>query len=78
MPSAALSRSLDSDVIDQHELAKNVAKEDWLPTCCYMSEWSFQWLDYITRTTGLLTKSVRFVETEGLFYVQTISRDAQA
>ena len=45
--------------IDQHELVKNVAREDWLPSFCYTSEWSFQWVDYITRTTGLLTKSVR-------------------
>ena len=60
--------------IDQHELVKNIAKEDWLPSFCYISEWSFQWLDYITRTTGLLTKSVRFIEMKG-FTMSKLSQE---
>lgn len=27
----------------------------------YLTEWSFQWLDYITRVTGRLTKSIRLL-----------------
>ena len=73
---------LGVDVIDQHKVAQNVAWQDWLPTYCYVSEWSFQWLDYITRTTGLLTKSVRFVELKkaslSKFSQEMLSRDAQA
>lgn len=73
---------LGVDVIDQHKVAKNVAREDWLPTYCYVSEWSFQWLDYITRTTGLLTKSVRFVDLKkaslSKFSQEMLSRDAEA
>lgn len=30
------------------------------------SEWTHQWLDYVTRTTGRLTKSVRFVDMTDL------------
>jgi hypothetical protein len=46
----------------------------------YISEWTFQWLDYVTRTTGRLTKSVRFIDFRGasLFSVnrQAVKRDA--
>jgi len=45
---------------DQHGLVKNISEEDWLLVLIYISEWSFQWLDYVTRTTGRLTKSIRF------------------
>jgi hypothetical protein len=51
--------------VDQHGLAKNVGKKDWLPTLCYISEWTFQWVDFVTRTTGRLTKSARFLDMEG-------------
>jgi len=30
-----------------------------------MSEWNFQWLNYVTRTTGRLKKIVRFFSMEG-------------
>jgi hypothetical protein len=65
---------LNVEVIDQREVVKSVAKEDWLPSFCYTIEWSFQWLDYITRTTGLLTKSARFVEMKG-FSMSRLSRE---
>lgn len=28
----------------------------------YISEWTHQWLDYVTRTTGRLTKNVQFLD----------------
>ena len=52
--------------IDQHRLATQLPEDLWLPTFMYMSEWTHQWLDYITRTTGRLTKHVRFVNADGL------------
>jgi len=52
--------------MDQHRLVKELSEDYWLPTFVYLSEWCHQWLDYVTRTTGLLTKSVRFLDTFGL------------
>ena len=66
---------LNTAIVDQHELVKNIAKEDWLPCWLYMKEWSFQWLDYITRTTGLLTKSVRLAEMKG-YTMSKLSQEA--
>ena len=48
--------------VNQHELVKNVPEEDWLPSFMHYSEWAYQWQDRITRTTGRLTKSVRFID----------------
>ena len=48
--------------LDSHGLMANVKEENWLPTFAYVNEWSFQWCDYITRTTGRLTKLVRLVD----------------
>jgi hypothetical protein len=50
--------------IDQHALVKNLDEKDWLPSFLYFSEWSFQWLDYVTRVTGRLTKSVRLIDLQ--------------
>ena len=48
--------------MNQHELVKNVPESDWLPSFMHFSEWTYQWQDRITRTTGRLTKSVRFID----------------
>jgi hypothetical protein len=37
----------------------------WLASMSYCTEWAFQWLDYVTRTTGRLTKSIRLIDTAG-------------
>lgn len=50
--------------IDQHALAKNVDEKNWLPSFLYISEWTHQWLDYVTRTTGRLAKSVRLIDLQ--------------
>ena len=50
--------------IDQSKLIKTFPKEHWLAAALYMSEWSHQWVDYLTRTTGRLTKSVRLVDAQ--------------
>lgn len=36
----------------------------------YVNEWTHQWLDFITRTTGRLTKSVRLVDAKGTRLLQ--------
>ena len=68
--------------IDQHGMIKNLDKSIWLPALGYMSEWSFQWVDYVTRTTGRMTKSVRLVDTRGFAMSQIsyecLKRDGDA
>ena len=51
---------------DQNSLVENVPESAWGPAFIYLSEWAFQWTDYITRTTGLLTKNVRLIDFEGM------------
>ena len=51
---------------DQHALVKNVDEKDWLPCFMHFSEWTFQWQDYITRTRGRLTKSIRLADFSGV------------
>ena len=48
--------------LDQHGLVKNLDEKDWLPAYLHLSEWTHQWLDYTTRVTGRLTKSVRLID----------------
>jgi len=52
--------------IDGQTMVKNVDESAWLPFFAYFSEFSHQWLDYITRTTGLLTKHLRIIDLKGL------------
>jgi hypothetical protein len=55
--------------IHQHELVKNLDPKDWLPTFIYITEWTHQWLDYVTRTTGRLTKSVRLGDLKEFTFI---------
>jgi hypothetical protein len=68
--------------IDQHAMVKNLDKSIWLPALGYVSEFSFQWVDYVTRTTGRLTKSVRLVDCRGFSMSQIsyecLKRDGDA
>eukprot|EP00980_Cylindrotheca_fusiformis_P015518 scaffold4412_cov91-Cylindrotheca_fusiformis.AAC.1 len=65
----------DSETLNQ------LSDEEWDSMFVYTSEWSFQWLDYVTRTTGRLTKTVRFVNLEGVsysdFHRKAIQRDGK-
>jgi len=47
--------------LDTHQLGQ-VELEDWVAALTYANEWNYQWLDYLTRTTGRLTKSIRIVD----------------
>lgn len=57
---------LSMAAIDQHNLVANVDEADWLEVFTLVSEFTHQWCDYLTRTTGRLTKNVRIVTLEGL------------
>ena len=47
--------------IDTHRLAE-LEEEDWIAGLAYINEYNFQWLDYLSRTTGRLTKAIRLVD----------------
>lgn len=51
---------------DQHATMENIDEKHWIPLFGYLTEWSFQWCDYVTRTTGRLTKNVRCVDFVGM------------
>ena len=65
------------DGMDTNGLAKNVPEEDWLPIFIYSSEWAFQWQDYITRTTGRLTKSIRIIDVSQVSIHNTNSENTR-
>lgn len=47
--------------------ASNVLSQDtWDWAFIMTSEWTHQWLDYVTRTTGRLTRSIRFIDLQGI------------
>jgi hypothetical protein len=53
---------IDMGTWDQNRLIENIDEEAWLGTFIFISEWSHQWLDYVTRTTGRLTKTARLMD----------------
>lgn len=58
-------------------MVERFTEDHWLEAFMYNSEWSFQTLDYVTRTTGRLTKSIRFIDLSGFkmsLYNREISR----
>jgi hypothetical protein len=48
--------------------------ETWDYSFVYTSEWCHQWLDYVTRTTGRLTKSIRFIDMRGVSLTKHFDR----
>jgi CRAL/TRIO domain len=68
--------------IDQHGLVKNVDESHWLPTIMYVAEFSHQWCDYHSRTTGRLTSSVRVIDASDLtlsgLSMENSKRDSRA
>ena len=55
---------------DQQGLVDNVSEEDWIPTFSYFTEYTYQWLDFISRKTGRFTKSIRIVDTSDVKLTQ--------
>lgn len=51
--------------INTHKLAE-LKQEDWNASMAYVNEYQFQWNDYITRTTGRLTKACHIVDVGGI------------
>lgn len=53
---------------------KILDEETWDWAFIYLSEWTHQWVDYVTRTTGRLTKSIRFIDLKGISLVKHFDR----
>lgn len=60
--------------INQHKLVETFPEEEWLPAFLYTAEWAFQWIDYITRTTGRLTKQLRLLDLKN-FRLSSLNRE---
>lgn len=50
--------------IKQELAMEKISEETWMYAYVFFSEWVHQWLDYVTRTTGRLTKATRFLDLE--------------
>jgi len=75
-PQLGVITVLELGSIDQYKLVETLPEEDWLPSFLYLSEWCFQWLDYISRTTGRLTKNTRLAHAGALRF-SSISSENQ-
>lgn len=51
--------------VDAEAVYDNLTEQEQIATYLYQVEWTYQWLDYVTRTTGRLTKSLRIVDCQG-------------
>jgi hypothetical protein len=73
---------IDIGGIQQHDLVQNVDESHWLPAFIYLAEFSHQWCDYLSRTTGRLTSSVRIVDASKLSWaglcLENTQRDSRA
>lgn len=56
--------------------SKTLTTDVWDYAFIYSSEWSHQWLDYVTRTTGRLTKSIRFIDMQNLSITKSFDRES--
>ena len=70
---------IDIGGVNQHGLVSNVKESDWLPSYLHYNEMAFQWLDYITRRTGRLTKLIRIIDGRNIqlpaFNIECSRRD---
>jgi CRAL/TRIO domain len=58
------SKGYDLNKLQQLEFGDRVR------AICYMNEWTHQCLDFVTRTTGRLTKSARLIDAKGVGLMQ--------
>ena len=63
--------------VNAEAVYENLTEEEALENHIYQAEWTFQWLDYVTRTTGRLTKSLRIVDCEGYSLSTMTNRQVQ-
>ena len=52
--------------LDQQLIVRDLDEADWEDTFRFIAEWIFQWNDYITRTTGQLTKPIRVMHISNI------------
>ena len=50
---------------NQHRMAETLSEQDYFEAHLFSTEWKFQWLDYLTRSTGLMTKYLSIVDCTG-------------
>ena len=55
--------------------SNQMTKEVWSEAFYKSQEWGFQWLDYVTRTTGRLTKQTRLMNLEHVGFKSTHRKD---
>ena len=53
---------------DQRAVVHELSEDHWFAFLGHCAEWAFQWSDYLTRTSGRLTKCVGFVDAAGLTF----------
>lgn len=68
---------------NQPKLLKECDSKHWLPGFAFITEWCYQWNDYITRTTGRLTKTIRIIDLDNITWnkncqLRSCLRDAKA
>jgi hypothetical protein len=61
LPPDTVVTYIDIGKLDTHVLGSSLDVDDWVAGLTYVNEYNYQWLDYISRTTGRLTKSIRIV-----------------
>ncbi|CAB9499828.1 expressed unknown protein [Seminavis robusta] len=59
--------------IDQNGLAKLIKDDEMFQSMLHVTEWSFQWCDHVTRTTGRLTKQARIVGLKNFKFLKMLN-----
>jgi CRAL/TRIO domain len=67
----------------QHQMIQVLTTQDeYFQAHLFFSEWKFQWMDYLTRTTGRLTKYLNLADCHGvkrtMIHKESKKRDAKA
>eukprot|EP00529_Nitzschia_sp_RCC80_P024090 CAMPEP_0113471450 /NCGR_PEP_ID=MMETSP0014_2-20120614/16982_1 /TAXON_ID=2857 /ORGANISM="Nitzschia sp." /LENGTH=441 /DNA_ID=CAMNT_0000364081 /DNA_START=87 /DNA_END=1412 /DNA_ORIENTATION=- /assembly_acc=CAM_ASM_000159 len=63
-PTDTVVTYIDIGKLDTHVLGSNLDVDDWVAGLTYVNEYNYQWLDYLSRTSGRLTKSIRIVSLQ--------------
>jgi len=66
---------------DMPGMVQHLSNEECLQAFVYTQEWIFQWLDFVSRKTGRLTKLFRVIDLEGMtlpqFHLKHFQRESQ-
>jgi CRAL/TRIO domain len=66
----------------QHKMALTLNQDDYFQAHLFLTEWKFQWMDSLTRTTGRLTKYLNLADCQGvkrsMIHKESKKRDAHA